>query len=287
MAAIVARLLQALGLGGNQEPSLHEKIDQVIVKLELIEDNVAELRYKFEKRSRELFEKVITLLRRGEKSRAAIYAGEVSQVRNILKMVMAVENLVIMTKERLKTVRDTRELGQTLMVFGAALEEVKDQVRAIYPNLNLAFEELSRSVKNMIVETSVDAIGDIDPAVISSSAVQVLQEAMKKAEERIKSEFPEPPVEPVIQLQPSRQQAAAAVALAAAAGPAPAAAIPASYRGRRKPSGEELEKLVLDYIKQHNGFLDIRDFTATYNVSKSEVLRALHSLAEKGLIALA
>ena len=285
MAAIVSRLLQALGLGGQREPSIHERIDQVIVRLELIEDNVAELRYKFEQRSRELFEKVITLLRRGEKSRAAIYAGEVSQVRNILKMVMAVENLVIMTKERLKTVRDVRELGQTLMVFGAALEEVKDQVRAIYPNLNLAFEELSRNVKNMIVETSIDAIGDIDPAVISSSAVQVLQEAMKKAEERIRSEFPEPPVEPVIQLQPSQQQAAA---VALATGPALRAGGAAGGYGRqRRPSGEDLEKLVLQYIREHNGFLDIRDFTARYSVSKNEVLRALHSLAEKGLIALA
>lgn len=284
MAAIVSRLLQALGLGGQREPSIHERIDQVIVRLELIEDNVAELRYKFEKRSRELFEKVVTLLRRGEKSRAAIYAGEVSQVRNILKMVMAVENLVIMTKERLKTVRDVRELGQTLMVFGAALEEVKDQVRAIYPNLNLAFEELSRNVKNMIVETSIDAIGDIDPAVISSSAVQVLQEAMKKAEERIRSEFPEPPVEPVIQLQPSQQ--AAAVALAAGPGLQLGGAA-RGYGGQRRPSGEELEKLVLQYIRERNGFLDIRDFTARYNVPKSEVLRALHSLAEKGLIALA
>ncbi|KSW12206.1 hypothetical protein CF15_05445 [Pyrodictium occultum] len=276
MAALVSRLLQALGLGGGREPSIKERIDEVIVKLELIEDNVAELRYKFEQRSRELFEKVVSLLRRGEKSRAAIYAGEVSQVRNILKMVIAVENLVTMTKERLKTVRDVRELGQTLMVFGTALEEVKDQVRAIYPNLNIAFEELSRSVKSMIVETSIDAVGDIDPAVISSSAIEVLQEAMKKAEERIKSEFPEPPVEPVIRLQTAGRQL---VALGAPTGGAGAAV------GR--PRGEELERLVLDYIMEHNGFLDIRDFSARYGVTKSEVLQALHRLAEKGLVALA
>ncbi len=279
VVAVFSRLLQALGLGAEAEPDLAEKIDRVVVRLEVIEDRVAEVRYRLEQRSRELFEKVVQYLRRGQKSRAAIYAGEVSQIRSLLKMMYTVENLVIMTKERLKTVRDMRELGRTLMVFGAAINEIRDQVVALHPNLNMVFDEISRSVRSLVLETSVEAVGDIDPTVISSNALEVLEEAQRKAEEKIREEFPEPPVEPVIAAQP----------VAAAQGYAGSAAVLAAAEAaarKRRVNDEELERLVLDYIRSHNGLLDIRDFTTRYGVEKSDVLRALHRLAERGLIAI-
>ncbi|ABM80650.1 Snf7 family protein [Hyperthermus butylicus] len=285
MSAIISRLLGFLGVGEHKQPSLKERIDHAIVKLELLEDRVAELRYRFEKRSRELFEKVVVLLRRGEKSRAAIYAGEVSQVRNILKMVVTVENLIIMTKERLKTVRDVRELGQTLMVFGAALEEVKDQITSIYPNLNLAFEEITRTVKNMIVETSMDIVGEVDPAIISHDALKVLDEAMRMAEERIKSEFPEPPVEPIIHLETRKQPKKTPVPVAVPAAPSSTRSVMPQVAIARREQ-QNLEELVLNYIREHNGYLDLKDFTTRYGVARDEVLRALYKLAEKGLIKL-
>ncbi len=282
--AVFGRLLGALGLGvGSEKSELEEKIDQTIVKLELVEDRVAELRYRFEKRSRELFDKVVSLLRRGERSRATIYAGELSQIRSILKIIMAVQNLIIMTKERLKTVRDVKELNRVLMVFGAALEGVKDQATSIYPNINLAFDEISRSVRSLIVETSVEAVADVDPAIITSDAMEVLKEAMKKAEEKLREDFPEPPVEPVI---PARARQPTAQPLAATAAARPRAATAAAAQPTPLPI-EKVEELVLDYIKRHNGYLDIRDFTARYNVDRATVLQALHRLAEKGLIALA
>ncbi|GEM_PF-4506365 len=281
MSAIISRLLGTLGFN-QPKPSIQHKIDAAIIRLEMIEDKVAEIRYRFEKRSRELFEKVVTLLRTGEKSRAAIYAGEVSQIRNILKMIVTTEHLIVMAKERLKTVKDVRDLGMTLMVFGAALEEVKDKVTAIYPNLNLTFEELTKSVRSLIVETSVEAIGQLDPVTISNNALEVLYEASKKAEERIKSSFPEPPVEPLIRVKPRREPVALAVP------GAPGVAYQTGH-GIHRPtrSIEEIEQLVLNYIKTHNGYLDLRDFTTRYGIPKNQVLQALHRLAERGLIRVA
>ncbi len=280
MSTIISRLLGTLGFN-QPKPSIQHKIDAAIIRLEMIEDKVAEIRYRFEKRSRELFEKVVTLLRTGEKSRAAIYAGEVSQIRNILKMIVTTEHLIVMAKERLKTVKDVRDLGMTLMVFGAALEEVKDKVTAIYPNLNLTFEELTKNVRSLIVETSVEAIGQLDPVTISNNALEVLYEAAKRAEEKIKSSFPEPPVEPLIRVKPRREP----VALAIAGTPRKTYQVGSVQQTAR--SIEEIEQLVLDYIKAHNGYLDLRDFTTRYNIPKNQVLQALHRLAERGLIRVA
>jgi len=272
---VFSRLLQALGLGVQQaREDVLAKIDHVIVRLETIEDRVAEIRYGLERRERELFRRVIEYLRRGEKSRATIYAGEVSQIRSLLKLMLTMENLVIMTKERLKTVRDMKELTRTLMVFSAALSTVKDEVTALYPNMSMVIDEISKTARSLVMETSVEAMADIDPAVVSIGAQEVLEEAARKAEEKIREEFPEPPVEPVVNARPTPLSSQAAVLAAASL-------------AARRPRDRELDELVLDYIRRHNGTLDIRDFTARYGVTKEEVVRALHRLAERGLIALA
>jgi len=272
---VFSRLLQALGLGVQQaQGDVLARIDHVIVRLEAIEDRVAQIRYGLEKRERELFRKVIEYLRRGEKSRATIYAGEVSQIRSLLKLMFTMENLVVMTKERLKTVRDMKELTRTLMVFSAALSTVKDEVTALHPNMSMVIDEISRSARNLVMETSVETMADIDPTVVSIGAQEVLEEAAKKAEEKIREEFPEPPVEPIVNAKPTPLTTQAAV-------------LAAAHLAARRPRDRELEKLILDYIQGHNGTLDIRDFTSRYGVTKEEVVQALHRLAERGLIALA
>ena len=275
VVAALSRLLQALGLGA-QEPveDITTRIDHVIVRLDAIEDRIAEIRYGLEKRSRELFSKVVEYLRRGEKSRATIYAGEVSQIRSLLKLMMTMENIVIMTKERLKTVRDMKELTKTLMVFSAALSTVKDEVTALYPNMSIVFEEISRSARRLVLETSVESMADIDPSVVTSGAQEVLEEAARKAAKKIEEEFPEPPVEPVVNAKPTPLSTQAAILAAASL-------------AARKPSEAELDQLVLEYIRSHNGTLDIRDFTERYGVTKEDVVRSLHRLAARGLIALA
>jgi division protein CdvB (Snf7/Vps24/ESCRT-III family) len=293
MSAIISRLFQVFGFGAQQETP-RESIDKLLVKLELLEDKVAEIRYRFERRSRELWETTIRLLRRNEKTRATIYAGEIVQVRNIIKLIYGLENMIIMTKERLRTVKDVKEVGQALMVFGTALEEIREHARAIYPNLNVFFDELSRNVKSMIVETSMSTgfVEHIDPVVVSQEAQTLLNEALRRAEEEVKSEFPEPPLDTVVKLEPARQ--AVAVGAAAGAGTegkeAPtgtAGSGLASYAGGPRRSMEEVEQLVLKYIRSNGGILDIKEFTTRYGVSKNEVLQAIHRLAEKGLIALA
>ncbi|MET1101389.1 MAG: hypothetical protein ABWW69_02765 [Pyrodictiaceae archaeon] len=272
MSAILSKIFGIFGSTSSKEPSIKEKIDLAIIKLDMLLDKVAELRYRFEARNRELMEKVKSMILKGQRTRAQIYAGEVVQVRNILKIVNATETLIEMTKERLQTVKDSRELAHVLLTFGAALEEVKGQAGSLYPGLAYAFDEISRNVKTLIVETSIDGVANIDPVVVTNEAYAVLTEAMKKAEESIKSKFPEPPVEPVIQVISNGKQ--------------PTKKNQHTPSTSRVMSIEELEDKLLEYIQSHGGFLDIKDFTTKYGVDRDEVFRALNKLAEKGLIAL-
>ncbi len=305
MAAILARLLNIFSWSQQQEDDFKTKVDHAIVRLELILERVNELRYKFESRIHELRNMIVTLVRQGEKTRAAIYAGELVQVRNVLKMVKTVENMIIMTKERLRTVSDSRQLAEVLMTFGAALEEVKDQAKTLYPGLAYAFEEISKNVKTLIVQTSLDGLVNIDPVVISNQALNVLNEALKQADGEIKKSFPEPPVEPIMKVveKPENNENKTSFvkektpsakinkyekpSITSSAVHHEQQSTKASISKLHRRPRANIEQLLLEYIREHGGFLDIRDFIDKYGFSRDEVFQALHRMAKKGLITIA
>ena len=292
MAAVSSRSLVCFSIGvSREEPSLQEKISTAIFRLETLLDRARELRFRFEARDRELWRMIIEMLQKGDNRRARVYAGELTQVRNILKLIKALELMIEMVKERLQTVHDMREFTRILLSFGTAVEELKEEARGLYPGLVYAFDEISRSTRTLLTETSLEGIPDVDPTAVTAEASTILNQALKEAEREVREKFPEAPVEPTLQVvqqtvgwskparareKPRRPGRTAPNAQQARL----------QQRARRKYSIEELEKLVLDYIQNHGGFLDLADFTKKYGVTREEVFRALKSLAEKGLISL-
>ncbi len=265
MSAIISKILSLFSLNAGHQDDFKSRVEQVIVKLELLMDRISELRFKFESRFQELWDKIIELMRKGEEGRARVYAGEAAQLRSMISVVKAVENMVVSTIERLKTVKDVRQLAEVLMAFGAAVEEVREQAKSLYPGLALALEEISKNVKALIVQTSFDGITHIDPIVVSNRALEILNEAMKQARGEVERKFPHPPVEPVVKVEEAETNVVAV---------------------KRKRSGKPIEELLLNYIREHGGFLDIKDFMERYGYSREEVFEALRRMAEKGLITL-
>jgi len=273
---VLAVLARIFGFSVGHKSSRPDNIDHLIIQFELLEDKLENIRYNLEKRSDSLFEMIIQSLRKGDNSRASIYATEVSQVRNMLKAVIALENMITMAKERLKTTKDTNELIKILMTFGAALETVRDQVKRLYPAMSVLLDEVSRNVKAMIVETSFDAT-NINPEVLTESATEILREAWKKAEEKVNQILPEPPI--VGKAARSRQEDVIVASPPVGGG--------GGSRRERRLTPEELEEAIMQYIREHGGFLDVSEFQQRYGVTRREVMEALHRLAEKGMIRIA
>ena len=255
--------------------------------------------------------------------RAEIYAQEVVHLKRLLTLVKTTERIITIAIERTKTARDVKELTEILLTFGAALDEVRSQMQGLYPGLALAFEEINKNIKLLILETAPPSnITDIDTSSIAQEAVKILEEAKKHAEADVEKIASDEVIKKLIgaenleqkvalpQLggrQQSRamgrnaQSTAAAPRTARRASeatvkprqtarlpPVQMAAVPWSeQKPPRKMSVEELEKKLLDYIVEHGGFLDINDFTQKYRVSREEVFAALNRLRAKGLIRLA
>jgi division protein CdvB (Snf7/Vps24/ESCRT-III family) len=270
VSTIISKIINLFSPGTGQQEDFRSRVEQAIVKLELIMDKVGELRYRFESRFQELWGKIIDFVKSGNEERARVYAGEAAQLRSMIEVVKAVENLLLMTIERLKTVKDVRELAETLMAAGAGIEDIKEQTKNLFPGLAYMVEEVSKSVKALIVQTSFDGITHIDPIVVSNKALEILNEAMKQASAEVRKKFPEPPVEPVVKVAEAKRVKAPPT--------------PANRRQRVRAEGKTIEDLLLEYIREHGGFLDVRDFVERYGYTRDEVLEALRRMAEKGLV---
>lgn len=108
-----------------------------------------------------------------------------------MKLVRATERLIVHAIERLKTASDVRELTEILLTFGAAIDEVRSQMQGLYPGLALAFEEINKSIKLLLVETTPPTLTDIDVDTIANEASKVLEEALRQAEEDVEKVLPD------------------------------------------------------------------------------------------------
>ncbi len=314
-----------------------DKIRVFIFKAQELEEKMAEIRIRLERRSEELFRKVVAALRQGEKKKAEVYAAEIVHLKKLLKLIRAIELLAVKSIERAKTVNDARELGEMLLAFAAALDEVREQMKGLYPSLAIMYGEVAKNVKMMLLETMPPDVTDIDIEAVSQEASRMLEEVMREAEKEIERRLPSESIEKILgekskvltktgvlpasrsgessgskervergeskarkteatSTQKSASSGNVAVAVptahsssvsAGARASTAQAAVKAASVKRSRLSQEELERILLDYILVHGGFLDLSDFTRRYGVSKEEVLAALQRLHAKGLIRLA
>ncbi len=333
--------------GVRTEEDKEDKIQAFIYHAQMVEERMAEIRIRLEKRSEELFRKVVAALRQGDRRKAEVYAAEVVHLKKMLKFIRAMELLAIKAGERAKTAKDAKELGEILLAFTAALDEVREQMKGLYPSLAIMYGEVARNVKMMLLETMPPDVTDIDVENVSREASRMLEEVLREAEKEIEDRFPTTSLEKILG-DKTKIITKTGVLLAdeSVAGKTPTGKTSIEVRGAKKSvvsvnqcsqcgseervggvqsragkrssmvpvagvekkassaveykrvertgiqrdsklSPEELERLLLDYIVVHGGFLDLTDFTRRYGVTKEEVLAALQRLHAKGLIRLA
>jgi len=142
------------------------------------------------------------------------------------------------------------------------LNELKDQIKGIAPEVAIALDSITSSVNSIAIETGAISEKTVVPAVVDEQAKQILDEAQKMAEIKVREllpELPHPPNEiPKIK---STQRVENNVK-------------------RRTLTEEDL----LTYIKSKGGILDIEHACKTYGVDKEDIFDLLRKLQQKGAI---
>jgi len=146
---------------------------------------------KLEDRERHLFNKVVELTSAGDDFRAAIVAGEVSQIRSIARHLTALRYILEGTALKIEDYLAIGEALETIAPSLEALKEIKGVFKGLVPGMELEISVLEARLKELASES-----GEYTPASTwysphaSQEARKVLEEAYAVAEKRLRDTFP-------------------------------------------------------------------------------------------------
>jgi len=241
---------------------------------------------RLEHRDKELFEMAVKAMVNGDRDRASIYAGEVLEVRKLMKNVRTVDLALEKVKIRLETLTTMEDIGSELPGVIALLEAVRPQLQVISPELAASVDKVIMEVNNIVVTTQAPVPRTVESVIIATpEAEKVLKEVEKQAEKEIEERLPKLP-ENLMKLAEEKK-------------PLPIVLVKQSQKPSEKPKSnvqqvkkqskkiltlEELESKVLEYIIDHGGFIDVLHCASELEVSRDAILMALESLKSKGKV---
>ncbi len=272
--------------GTSKRDNLRAKIEEIIVLLETQRNKLEETLHKLKRRDEELFQKAVEAYSKKDIARAKIYAGEVAEIRKIAESVKMTALALEKIKLRLETIMDMSGVATVLAPLLPVLQGLKEQVRGVMPEVSMQLDLIVEKMNEIIIEAGTTSERSLEVLTVSSDTQKILEEARAVAELKIKNEFPSLPNDLLQQTQPEQAQEEKSKE------PVPVPAALQQQAAQRKVvvktiTMSELEEMVLDYIKRHNGFLDVNECAKACGVSKDYVLKALDRLRKKGRIRLA
>ncbi|MFP3064491.1 MAG: cell division protein CdvB [Sulfolobus sp.] len=245
-----------------RKAQLGKLLTEISLKLKDQQNRLEEAIHRLKDRDKELFEKVIRAQIEGDMARATIYAQEISDIRKMIKIIYTAYLAIEKVRLKLETVQELQGVSLVLFPVMKILNELRDQIKGIAPEVAIALDSITSSVNSIAIETGAISEKTVVPAVVDEQAKQILDEAQKMAEIKVREllpELPHPPNEiPKIK---STQRVENNVK-------------------RRTLTEEDL----LTYIKSKGGILDIEHACKTYGVDKEDIFDLLRKLQQKGAI---
>lgn len=148
---------------------------------------------KLQAYDRQLFEKVVNSLTEGDRSRAAMYANEVAEVRRMTKVIMTVRYALEKVKLRLDTTLIMGDVNADLAPAIVALKQVAGYLRGTMPDVFTDLMDIDEELQTAVTQYTSGAVPMFDNEFVTDEAQKILKEASIVAEQRMKQEFPELP----------------------------------------------------------------------------------------------
>lgn len=242
-----------------RKAQLGKLLTEISLKLKDQQTRLEEAIRRLKERDKELFEKVVRAQLEGDDAKAKIYAQEIADIRKIIKIIYTAFLAIEKVRLKLDTVQELQGVSLVLYPVAKILGDLKDQIKGIAPEVAIALDSIISSVNGIAVETGAISDRGVVSAAIDEQARQILEEAQKMAEIKVRELLPDLP-HPPVDYQPKLQH-------------------------QKPPVRRITEKDLLDYIVSNGGFLDIDHFSKIYGVDKQDVIKLLEIMQSKGLIA--
>ncbi|MEM4884640.1 MAG: cell division protein CdvB [Saccharolobus sp.] len=240
-----------------RKAQLGKILTEISLKLKDQQTRLEEAIRRLKDRDKELFEKVVRAQVEGDDAKAKIYAQEIADIRRIIKVIYTAFLAIEKVRLKLDTVQELQGVSLVLYPVAKILGDLKDQIKGIAPEVAIALDSIISSVNGIAVETGGINERGIIPSAVDEQARQILDEAQKMAEIKVKELLPDLPHPPADKIR-----------------------LPQSKQTVKRIT----EKDLLDYIVNNGGFLDLEHFSRLHGVEKQDVLRLLEEMQNKGLI---
>jgi len=178
----------------NPPPPLRHKLALALYKLRVQNNRLEYTIAKMRERDQALFEKVVQAQMDKDKTRAAMYAAEVAELRKMIKSLMVAKYALERVALRLETVMTMGDVLVGLAPVVAVIKDLRHYLVNLVPEIGLEMAEIGDLLESVVADAGefTGAFATM-PTVASEEARKIMEEAAAIAEQRMKAEFPELP----------------------------------------------------------------------------------------------
>jgi len=256
--------------------------------------------FRLKERHKVLFETCVGAVEKNNKDRATIFAGEVAEVRKLIKFLYDVELAIERVILRLETIRELSDIVVDLKPSLRLLQRVSQDLFEVLPDVSSELSKVNDTISETLYSTKITA----DPSMIpverkTPGGEEILNEVTMVVEQKLSEALPEPPV--TLKIQDAQNALKEMIALTTdvseksthksteESGKDSSQTL-ISYKKSEikeislKVENHQLEEILLDYLRKTNGQIDLEKCSVDLSTSNEEIEKALESLGSKGKI---
>jgi division protein CdvB (Snf7/Vps24/ESCRT-III family) len=282
-------------------PPLRETATKSIYALKVQQGRLNQASFRLKERHRVLFETCVGAVEKNNKGRATIFAGEVAEVRKLIKFLCDVELAIERVILRLETIRELSDIVVDLKPSLRLLQRVSQDLFEVLPDVSSELSKVNDTISETLYSTKITADASMIPVERKTlGGEEILNEVTMVVEQKLSKALPEPPV--TLKIQEDAQNALKEmVALTTSVSERStqksveesgkdSSQTLISYKKSEikeislKVENHQLEEILLDYLRKRNGQIDLEKCSVDLSTSNEEIEKALESLGSKGKI---
>jgi division protein CdvB (Snf7/Vps24/ESCRT-III family) len=278
---------------------LREIVIKSLQTLKIQRNKLGQASFRLRERDRVLLETCAHNLANREK--AAIYAGEIIEIRKLIEFLHNVEIAIERVIIRLETIQELSDIVIDLKPALKLLQSVSQQLFEVLPDVSSELTRVKDAIDDTLSSTKITTDESIIPVNRKTpEGEEIIKEVTIALEQEIGKKLPEPPAtlkapeaEPVklkemVALTANCSQAIGEETIEGINGESSQRLI--SYKKAEfreislKVENQQLEDILLEYAKKSNGEIDIARCSVELKTTSEEVEKALENLGAKGRI---
>ncbi len=251
--------------------------DDLIAKLHLAKMEVDRVRHQVLEEARLHASRLVEAVKRRDKDAAQIHAAELVLKKKLYKALTTYSRLLELTIVRVQDARSIESLAKALTPLEFAMRAMDDYLAATSPEVAARLSAIVETAERVVRSTGFMASNlprARSPAEMDPELQREIARVIAEVSREVNEVMPDFDVEPEVAQRPTKRKENSGSAGKAA-------------KKATRPSEDEIDKMVLDYIKSRRGVIKLSEASKELGIDKDEIIRAIRRLHEKGLIRVA